>query len=287
MDFGRIAYDGLTEENFQFARVKQIVLPGHKVADPGINIGLEKWGRSEWVGSFYPPKTKENQFLNYYVKHFDSIEFNATHYRVQGKDTVQGWIDRLGEKDFIFCPKMYQGITHRGSLQGKDFITAEFFRSMDHFGKHLGPIFIQVSEKFSYKRISELVEFLEKLPKAYTYFLEIRHEQWFANNTYVEDLCVKLRELKVGFIITDTPGRRDVVHMNLTIPKAFIRFCCWGDEELDKYRIQQWKEQLKTWYDKGLEHCYFFLHIYRPPAAPEFSMYVKEQFADLIKTKNV
>ena len=48
----------------------------------------------------------------------------------------------------------------------------------------------------------------------------------------------KLRELKIGTIITDAAARMDVLHMQLTIPKAFIRFvgnwspgrggCAWG-----------------------------------------------------------
>ena len=30
--------------------------------------------------------------------------------------------------------------------------------------------------------------------------------------------------MNMGIVITDTAGRRDCAHMNLTIPKAFIRY---------------------------------------------------------------
>ncbi len=33
-----------------------------------------------------------------------------------------------------------------------------------------------------------------------------------------------LRNLGMGLIITDTAGRRDVVHMHLPVPRALIRF---------------------------------------------------------------
>lgn len=59
---------------------------------------------------------------------------------------------------------MYQGVTHRGSLKGKNFITNEFFRGIMAFEEYLGPIFIQVSETFSPKRKDELFEFLKSLP---------------------------------------------------------------------------------------------------------------------------
>jgi uncharacterized protein YecE (DUF72 family) len=51
---------------------------------------------------------------------------------------------------------MYQGITHRGSLKGKNFITNEFFRGITAFGNYLGLLFIQVSDTFSPKRKDEL-----------------------------------------------------------------------------------------------------------------------------------
>ena len=38
----------------------------------------------EWVGKVYPEKTKEKDFLQYYVQHYNSIELNATHYKIYG-----------------------------------------------------------------------------------------------------------------------------------------------------------------------------------------------------------
>ncbi|MBC7720394.1 MAG: DUF72 domain-containing protein, partial [Pedobacter sp.] len=78
------------------------------------------------MGKIYPPKTKEKDFLEQYVHHYNSIELNATHYKVYGAEGVAKWAAKAGNKDFLFCTKMYQGVTHSGSLANKDFITAEF-----------------------------------------------------------------------------------------------------------------------------------------------------------------
>ncbi|WP_143014253.1 hypothetical protein [Mucilaginibacter pineti] len=40
-----------------------------------------------------------------------------------------------------------------------------------------------------------------------------------------------------GFAITNTPGRRDILHMKLTTPHAFIRFSASGDKAIDKQRL--------------------------------------------------
>jgi uncharacterized protein YecE (DUF72 family) len=283
MDFGLGTYDGMIDADFQFPKRKQIVLHDHKIASAQIKIGLEKWARKEWVGKFYPPRLKEKDFLDYYAQHFNSIELNATHYKLYSQESIQKWVSKVGDNDFIFCPKMYKGVTHHGSLRGKEFVTGEFFNAVNAFGKHLGPVFIQLPETFAPKRKNELFEFLMSLPKNFTYFLEIRHPEWFSSNELFEELSQTLRELKIGFIITDTAKRRDVVHMNLTIPQVFIRFCCNGDQELDKYRIQLWKNQLNDWFNKGLESCYFFLHIYNPHMAPEFAKYVQQELNEVIK----
>jgi uncharacterized protein YecE (DUF72 family) len=70
------------------------------------------------------------------------------------------WAEKTKNKDFLFCPKMYKGVTHFGSLKGKDFISNEFLRGVMAFEKHLGPIFVQVSDSFSPKRKEELFIFM-------------------------------------------------------------------------------------------------------------------------------
>lgn len=83
---------------------------------------------------------------------------------------------------------MYQGITLRGSLKGKDFITNEFFRGIVAFEEFPGPIFIQVSETFSPKRKEELFEFLKSLQTDLRFFMEVRHPDWFAKPEIPEEL---------------------------------------------------------------------------------------------------
>lgn len=182
MDFGRVSVEELANIDFSLPKepaFNKTILGGKPVKSPKVYIGCAKWGRTEWVGKIYPPRAKEKEFLDHYVHHYNSIELNATHYKVYGDAGIKKWTAKAAGKDFKFCPKMYQGITHRGSLKGKNFITNEFFRGIVAFEEYLGPIFIQVSETFSPKRKEELFEFLQTMPADLQFFMEVRHPDWF------------------------------------------------------------------------------------------------------------
>ena len=266
------------------------ILKGKSVKIPKVYIGCAKWGRTEWVGKIYPPKAKEKDFLDYYVEHYNSIELNATHYKVYGEAGIKKWTAKAGNKDFKFCPKMYQGVTHRGSLKGKDFITNEFFRGIIAFEEYLGPIFIQVSETFSPKRKEELFEFLRTLPTDLQFFMEVRHPDWFAKAEIRDELFTTLAAMNIGAVITDTAGRRDCAHMYLTLPKAFIRYVGNSLHATDYTRIDEWISRMKYWLDKGMEELYFFMHMHDEATSPELTVYLvdkmnKELGLNLIKPK--
>src|ERR1700712_3375583 len=198
MEFGRVPENELMSVDFTLPAdpaFKNKVIKGKRAKKPKVYIGCAKWGRTEWVGKIYPPKTKEKDFLDHYVQHYNSIELNATHYKIYGAENIQKWAGKAIDKDFLFCPKMYKGVTHYGTLKGKDTMTTEFLKGVMAFGKHLGPIFIQVSESFSPKRQDELFTYLESLPTDVQFFVEVRHPEWFASQATAELLFSKLKEL--------------------------------------------------------------------------------------------
>ena len=101
---------------------------------------------------------------------------------------------------------MFQGVTHRGSLKGKDFILNEYLRGIVAFEEHLGPIFVQVSDTFSPKRKDELFNFLRSLPTDLQFFLEVRHPGWFDKENIREELFSTLKEMNTGAVIPILPA---------------------------------------------------------------------------------
>lgn len=280
MEFGRVPEEALDKIDFSLPAepaFNKSTLTGKPAKKTKVYLGCAKWGRPEWVGKIYPPKTKEKDFLQHYVQHYNSIELNATHYKVYGEGAIKKWTDKAAGKDFLFCPKMYQGVTHRGGLKGKQFITNEFFRGIVAFEKYLGPIFIQVSDTFSPNRKEEFFTFLESMPKGFQFFVEVRHPAWFSKEDARNDLFNKLKELNMGAVITDTAGRRDCAHMHLTIPKAFIRYVGNSLHKSDYTRSDVWIKRVKYWLDQGLEELYFFMHMHDEATSPELTVYLVDK----------
>ncbi len=280
MEFGRLPAETLDSIDFRLPKepaFNKTVLKGKAVKDPKVYLGCAKWGRTEWVGKIYPPKTKEKDFLQHYVQHYNSIELNATHYKVYDEAGIKKWTTNAAGKNFMFCPKMYQGITHRGSLKGKDFITNEFFKGIIAFKKNLGPIFIQFNETFSPKRKEELFTFLRALPTDLQFFLEVRHPEWFAKESVRNELFTALSNINMGIVITDTSGRRDCAHMHLTVPKAFIRYVGNSLHATDYTRIDEWIKRMKYWLDNGLQELYFFMHMHDEATSPELTVYLVDK----------
>jgi len=284
MEFGRVQEEELDKIDFKLPPDRLFnkqILAGKPVATPKVYVGCAKWGRVEWVGKIYPPKTKEKNFLDQYVLHYNSIELNATHYKIYGPTAIQRWAAKANEKDFLFCPKMFQGVTHRGSLKGKDFLLNEYLRGIVAFEKHLGPVFVQVSDTFSPKRKDELVNFLRSLPTDLQFFLEVRHAGWFDKENIREDLFSALKEMNIGAVITDTAGRRDCAHMYVTIPKTFIRYVGNSLHKTDYPRIDDWVHRIKDWLDNGMKEIYFFIHMHDEAKSPELTAYLVDALNEL------
>ena len=294
MQFGQVDPEELSSVDFSLPKepaFNKQILQGKKNKNAKVYIGCAKWGRVEWIGKVYPEKTKEKDFLKYYVQHYNSIELNATHYKIYGERGIAKWNEQAIGKDFLFCPKMYKGVTHFGRLTDKPFLVSEFLRGVIAFKEHLGPIFIQVSDAYSPKRKEELFTFLKSLPTDLQFFMEVRHPDWFKPGIS-EELFETLQALNIGAVITDTAGRRDCAHMHLTLPKTFIRYVGNSLHPSDYTRIDAWIERMKYWLTKGIDDIYFFMHMHNEATSPELTVYLVDKInaacgLNLIKPKFV
>ena len=286
MEFGLLPTEMLPTIDFRLRKEpagNREILSGKKAKKASVYLGCAKWGRKEWLGKLYPLKTREKDFLSEYVKHFNSIELNATHYKIIGARGIAAWKKKTGDQPFLFCPKMYQGVSHRGNLKTKNFLLNEFFRGILAFGDSLGPIFIQFQDRFGPKRKEELFDFLRGLPKDLSFFVELRHRDWFADAEVNQALLSLLRSLNMGIVITDAAGRRDVCHMELTIPKTFIRFVGNNLDPTDYTRCDEWVKRIKYWLGKGMTDIYFFMHMHDEAFTPELAFYLAKALNEKCK----
>ncbi|WP_316839952.1 DUF72 domain-containing protein [Pedobacter gandavensis] len=287
MDFGKVATDELERIDFSLPADGQqtsLTLSGKPAAKtPAFYVGCAKWGRKEWVNMIYPPKTKEANFLDEYVKHFNAIELNAVFYSLPKPAQIRKWKEKAAlnsRNGFLFCPKFSQSITHMKRLKGAEEVTDVFLSGISEFGEYLGPCFLQMGDNFGPKNKDVLASYLESLPADLSMFVELRNPEWFSIESNRKPVFEVLHRLKKGAVITDATGRRDVIHMELTIPEVFIRFVGNGAEfkSSDEARIDEWVKRLKIWLDQGLEKVYFFLHQHDEKDTPILANYTIKAF---------
>jgi uncharacterized protein YecE (DUF72 family) len=279
MEFGRIDISELSEIDFGLPADSELTnktLLESKTTD-GLNIyvGCPRWGNKRWIGRVYPPKTKDNQFLSEYSKQFNTIELNATFYSIPKPEDVKRWKDQASVRpDFKFCPRFPQAITHIRRLKNAEEQTAQFYESIKVFGDKLGALFLQLGDNFSPKNFDNLKPYLETLPTVTPVFLEVRHKDWYKDPEVRQKLFNMLRELKFGAVITDTAGRRDCVHMELTTPHTMIRFVGSNLHPTDYTRADAWVRRIKSWKEKGLQTVWFFVHQEDENNSPEMCDYI-------------
>ena len=283
MEFGRVTPEELNLVDFTLPPDPELTIKTLTAAKSDqpfqAHVGCAKWGRKEWLGKIYPPKTKDANFLDEYVKHFDCIELNATFYNIYPPETIAKWKQKAdATPGFKFCPKFSQNISHIRRLKNAEEITTKYYEGIMAFGDKLGPLFLQVGDNFTPKSFPDLKAYLESLPKDVPVFLELRHKEWYATKEYRDQIFNLLHHLNIGAVITDASGRRDVVHMELPTPHAFIRFVGNSLHTTDYTRVDEWVERIAQWKDMGLQSVWFFMHQHDERYSPELADYTVEQF---------
>ena len=279
MEFGKVTDAELKQIDFTLPPdppgTKEVLKKGK--GKTKFYIGCAKWGRKDWVGKLDPVGTKEKDFLEYYAKLFNCIEFNATFYKSPTADQVVKWKEKV-PKDFLFCPKFPQTITHLKRLKNVNKELDEYLSAITEFKKNLGPIFLLPNPQMAPKALENITGFMEDFPKDIDLFLELRHADWYTDKYgFNQELFEFLKKKKRGTIITDAAGRRDCVHMHLSTPECFIRFVGNSLHETDYQRIDDWVKRIKKWMKDGLETCYFFMHQHEELHSPELIKYFIEQ----------
>ena len=236
-----------------------------------ISIGCAKWNKTDLKG-FYPKGTKDE--LTYYGTQFNSIELNATFYGMPSPEQVQTWKEKT-PAEFKFFPKITNTVSHFRRLLNITDVVTQFATAVLNFDEKLGMVFLQLHDNFKPKDYERLEKFVQEWPKEVPLAIELRNNEWFTDEEIFNKTCELFEKHQITNIIVDTAGRRDMLHMRLTTPVAFIRYV-GANAESDYTRLDDWIERIKTWKEEGLEKLYFFVHQNIEKASPLLSAYFIE-----------
>jgi uncharacterized protein YecE (DUF72 family) len=218
-------------------------------------VGCAKWNKTD-LKNFYPKGTKDE--LSYYSTQFNSIELNATFYNSPKKDQVLKWKEKTPE-GFKFFPKLTNTISHFKRLIDTKQVVDEYCDAISGLEEKLGMVFLQMHDNFKPKDFDRVIKFIDEFPKVIPLAIEVRNEDWFTDPASAEKFYRLLEDKGVANVLVDTAGRRDMMHMRLTTPQAFVRYV-GANHPTDYPRLDDWLVRIKSWKEQGLEKLYFFIH---------------------------
>lgn len=224
-------------------------------AKPQLYVGCAKWNKQD-LKNFYPRGTKDE--LGYYSRQFNSIELNATFYRLFPKDQFEKWYEKV-PADFKFFPKVTQNISHLKRLINAPELLPEYLDHTLLLKEKLGCIFLQMHNNFQPKNWDRVEQFVAAWPKEVPLAIEFRHTDWFNEEPVAQKLYHLLETNDIANVLVDTAGRRDIMHMRMTNSEAFIRFV-GANHPTDYERLDDWVARLGVWIEEGISKIDFFIH---------------------------
>jgi len=221
-----------------------------------VRIGCSGWNYQHWRnGVFYPPRLAARNWLDFYARHFDTVEINMTFYRLPRVEAVQRWVAE-SPPGFLFAVKASRYLTHVKRLKelrpGLDVLLERLDPLLR--SPKLGPMLWQLPPTF--RRDDErLAAALADLPPGRHCF-EFRHESWFRDDVYA-----LLREHEVALVIGDRPQVHAFQTHELTTGWTFVRFHGGSRGARGNYaesELREWAERVARWRDAGVDvYAYF------------------------------
>jgi uncharacterized protein YecE (DUF72 family) len=220
-------------------------------------VGTSGWSYSHWKNVFYPPTLPASRWFEHYATHFDTVEINATFYRMMPDKTFEGWRDKA-PAGFLYAVKMWRQITHRRKLGDAHREVSDFLKRAAFLGDRLGPILIQLPPNLGVD-VERLARFLPLLSADFEYAVEFRHPSWFSEPVY--DL---LRERRIAFCVfhhveIECP-------QEVTAPLVYLRFHGESGIYSGKYtaqRLARWARFADGCLSEGHHVAAYFNNDYR------------------------
>jgi len=221
-------------------------VPPHHPRAPSlkpVRIGCSGWNYADWRERVYPKGLPTRRWLEHYATLFDTVEVNATFYRLPTHSAVAGWVEQT-PPGFVFAVKASRYLTHMKRLTDLGTGLERFYERIEplvHSPK-MGPVLWQLPANF-HRDDERLASALSRLPPGRHCF-EFRHVSWFAPEVYE-----LLRAHRVALVIGDHPERPFQTH-ELTADWTFIRFHYGARGRRGNYsetELETWKRRIASW----------------------------------------
>ena len=215
-------------------------------------VGTSGWTYQHWKGVFYPAGVAQRRWLEFYARHFDTVEVNASFYRLPTQGTFAGWCQRTPEH-FRFCAKASRLITHLHRLKNVGPAWGLFWDHAQALGEKLACILVQLPPGLP-AHPERLEEFCRLLPGTVRFAFEFRHGSWFSESIYRI-----LAEHGHALCQASSPGHPGPEVA--TAPFAYLRMHGGPSIEQSDYsrpELQTWGERIRDMLGQGRDVYVYF-----------------------------
>ena len=201
-------------------------------------IGTSGWQYRDWRASVYPEEVPQREWLEWYCRHFRTVELNNSFYNLPAASVFARWRERTPE-GFVMAVKMSRFLTHIKKLNDPAEPVHRFLERASELGPRLGPVLLQLPPNFGAEP-DRLDETLGLFPPSVRVAVEFRDPSWFE-----DEVREVLERHRAAFVLADSPRRRQP-HWR-TADWGFLRFHegtasprpCYGEDAL-----RTWAERL-------------------------------------------
>ncbi|MEW6201317.1 MAG: DUF72 domain-containing protein [bacterium] len=231
-----------------------------------IKIGTSGFTFRDWIGAFYPTGLPRGRMLEYYARHFDLVEINASYYRIPTRSTFKRMADVTPE-NFGFVVKTFKGMTHDRNCD--DATYAQFHQSVQPLRDAKKLIGFLAQFPWSFKFSHQNLNYIQRLKENFagdSLHIEFRNDTWLR-----DDVFNKLENSDIGFCMVDEPPLDGLLPpvTKTTTDIGYVRFHgrntvdWWHPRKgSDRYNYDYSDDELAEWMPKInelLKRCKFIL----------------------------
>ena len=234
-----------------------------------LHLGTIGWSYNFWRGTFFPNEMTAKEFLGYYASKFNTVEVDSTFYRIPTQQAITNWKNQT-PTGFIFSLKFPRVITHIKMLKDCQRQTSFFLERSKQLGSKLGPLLLQFPPTFGIEHFSDLLSFLQALPKQNRYVVEVRDEGFLTKEFYS-----LLRANKVALAWVNSPNMpqlnevtSDFLYIRWEGDRSKVKGTLGTIEADTQDSLRQWAEKIRPFLTKQIEVFGYFGKYYSgfPPS---------------------
>ncbi|MHB8779784.1 MAG: DUF72 domain-containing protein [Candidatus Geothermincolia bacterium] len=216
-----------------------------------LRVGTSGWHYLHWRQVFYPGGLKPSGFLEFYARHFDTVEINNSFYRLPSREVFEGWAEQV-PAGFLFAVKASRYITHIKKLKDPEEPIARLFSRAEGLGDKMGPSLFQLPPAWK-RDVARLEACVASLPRGRRVAFEFREPSWFDPSVYE---VLK----RAGCALCVASSRRRPSVREVTAPFSFVRF--HGGRSLDSHytgnELRSWAAWVEELLASGIDvYAYF------------------------------